>query len=202
MAPPDLCRRLMWQQGCPRLQCSYKELERGLALVRKSGIPCPHQRSNPGQELGVPYLLQLSGAGGVYTDPGLRSERHAVIPVCVQHAKVCSPGRVTPAGRHVSQGQCRGVGGGGGCTCTPFPDPAQSLGKHSCATACFNLRTWVPGGPMFMQNSFAVPWISVPGPKHTFLDVALWLESCTNAKCLSIFEKIISSLSVYMALEQ
>ena len=41
------------------------------------------------------------------------------------------------------------------------------------AAACFNLHMWVPGGPIFRQNSFAVTWNSVPGPKHTFLDVAL-----------------------------
>ena len=29
------------------------------------------------------------------------------------------------------------------------------------------------GGPIFQQNRFPVPWISVPGPKHTFLLVAL-----------------------------
>ena len=29
------------------------------------------------------------------------------------------------------------------------------------------------GGPIFRQNRFPVPWISVPGPKHTFLSVAL-----------------------------
>ena len=41
------------------------------------------------------------------------------------------------------------------------------------AAACFNLHMWVPGGPIFRQSSFVVTWISVPGPKHTFLDVAL-----------------------------
>ena len=29
------------------------------------------------------------------------------------------------------------------------------------------------GGPIFQQNRFLVPWISVPGPKYTFLLVAL-----------------------------
>ena len=28
------------------------------------------------------------------------------------------------------------------------------------------------GGPIFRQNGFPVPWISVPGPKHTFRLVA------------------------------
>ena len=28
------------------------------------------------------------------------------------------------------------------------------------------------GGPIFRQNRLLVPWISVPGPKHTFLMVA------------------------------
>ena len=62
------------------------------------------------------------------------------------------------------------------------------------AAACFNLHMWVPGGPTFRQNSFAVTWISIPGLKHTFLDVALSLESCRNGKCLSIFKKIHPSV--------
>ena len=33
------------------------------------------------------------------------------------------------------------------------------------------------GGPIFGQNRFLVTWISVPGPKHTFLLVAQLLES-------------------------
>ena len=41
----------------------------------------------------------------------------------------------------------------------------------------------------FRKNRFPVPWISVPGPKHTFLWVALSLESCGNPKYLAIFEK-------------
>ena len=45
------------------------------------------------------------------------------------------------------------------------------------------------GGPIFRQNRFPVPWISVAGPKHTFLLVALQLESCGNPKYLSIFKK-------------
>ena len=28
------------------------------------------------------------------------------------------------------------------------------------------------GRPIFGENRFPVPWISVPGPKHTFLVVA------------------------------
>ena len=58
--------------------------------------------------------------------------------------------------------------------------------RHTAA--CFNLHMWVPGG-LIGQNSFTVTWISILGPQHTFLDVALSLESCRNAKCLSIFEK-------------
>ena len=56
------------------------------------------------------------------------------------------------------------------------------------AAACFKLHMWVPGGPIFRQNSFAVTWISVPGPKHTFLDFALQLETCRSAKCRSIIQ--------------
>ena len=48
------------------------------------------------------------------------------------------------------------------------------------AAACFTLHTWVLGGPVFQQNGFPVPRISVPGPKHTFRGVALSLESCTG----------------------
>ena len=45
------------------------------------------------------------------------------------------------------------------------------------------------GEPIFQQNRFPMPWISVPGPKHAFLLVALRLESCGNPKYLSIFKK-------------
>ena len=44
------------------------------------------------------------------------------------------------------------------------------------------------GGPIFRQNRLPLPWISVPGPKDTFLMVAQQLESCGNPKYLSIFE--------------
>ena len=47
--------------------------------------------------------------------------------------------------------------------------------------------------PIFWQNRIPEPWISVPGPKHTFLMVAQSLESCGNPKYLSIFGKKISS---------
>ena len=41
----------------------------------------------------------------------------------------------------------------------------------------------------FCQNRFPVTWISVPGPKHTFLLVAQLLESCGNPNYVSIFKK-------------
>ena len=36
-----------------------------------------------------------------------------------------------------------------------------------------------------------------PRPKHTFLLVALWLESCGNPRYLSIFKKIHPSVCTY-----
>ena len=52
------------------------------------------------------------------------------------------------------------------------------------------------GGPIFRQNRFSVTWNSVLGPKHTFLYVAMQLESCgdhlKNNLCLGL----------YMVLEQ
>ena len=53
------------------------------------------------------------------------------------------------------------------------------------------------GGPIFRQNRLPVPWISVPGPKHTFLLVALSLESCGDPKYLANFEKKIVFRSVH-----
>ena len=51
------------------------------------------------------------------------------------------------------------------------------------------------GRPILQQNRFPVPWISVPGPKHTFLLVALcWSRG--NPKYLSIFKKKFSSLGL------
>ena len=44
-------------------------------------------------------------------------------------------------------------------------------------------------GPILQQNRFPMPWISVPGPKYTFLLAALWLESCGKPKYVSIFKK-------------
>ena len=42
--------------------------------------------------------------------------------------------------------------------------------------------------PIIPQNSFPVTWISVPGPKHTFLLVVVQVESRGNPKFLSIFD--------------
>ena len=50
--------------------------------------------------------------------------------------------------------------------CTTFnPPPPQSAKKSQ------QIGEQI-GGPIFRQNRLPVPWISVPGPKHTFLMVA------------------------------
>ena len=53
------------------------------------------------------------------------------------------------------------------------------------------------GRPIFRQNRFPVTWISVPGPKHTFLLVAQLLESCGNPAYVSIFKKNFVSRSAH-----
>ena len=45
-------------------------------------------------------------------------------------------------------------------------------------------------------------WISIPCPKHTFLLVAVKLQTCGHQKPLSIFEKKFSPLRLYVILEQ
>ena len=72
-------------------------------------------------------------------------------------------------------------------TCKPAPKSAkksQQTGKQI-------------GGPIFRQNRLPVTWISVPGPKHTFLLVAQLLESCGNPNYVSIFKKNFVSRSVH-----
>ena len=72
---------------------------------------------------------------------------------------------------------------------------ARAIGMAGWGECCSALLS-PPGvpdeqisGPIFRQNSFPLPWIAVPGPKHTFpLDV-VQLESCGNSKCLSSIEK-------------
>ena len=65
-------------------------------------------------------------------------------------------------------------------TCNPPPSPNRRRNPSKSAEQI--------GGPIFQHNRFPVPWISVR-PKHTFLSVALQLESCGNPKYISIFKK-------------
>ena len=55
--------------------------------------------------------------------------------------------------------------------------PLEKIPVLRHAAACFKMHMWVLGCPIFMQNSFAVTWISVPGHRHTFLGVVAW-ASC------------------------
>ena len=49
----------------------------------------------------------------------------------------------------------------------PFNAPPQNRRRNP------NKSAEQIGGPIFQRNRFPVPWISVPGPKHTSLLVAL-----------------------------